>query len=54
MNTFLKYLGVALVLAGVCLLVVYEFVPTNILLVAALVLEFCGILAYILINRRLR
>ena len=54
MNTFLKYTGVLLVLAGVCLLVVYTLVPSNTLLVVSLLLELCGILAYIIINRRLR
>ena len=53
MNTLLKYLGVILVLAGVGLLVAYEFMPKNIILVIALALELCGILAYIFINRRL-
>ena len=52
MNTLMKYTGVLLVLAGVCLLVVYTLVPSNTLLVVSLLLELCGILAYIIINRR--
>ena len=51
MNTFLKYLGVIFVLLGVCCLGVYEVVPENMLLAGALLLEFIGILTFILINR---
>ena len=54
MNNLLKILGVILVLIGVVCLVVYRFaLPQNWLLVVALVLEFIGILSYILINRKL-
>ncbi len=54
MNTFLKYLGVLLVLCGVICLAVYYFaVPANGLLVTALVLEVVGILAHIIINKRI-
>ncbi|MBQ7631978.1 MAG: hypothetical protein IJS82_04385 [Paludibacteraceae bacterium] len=54
MNTFLKYLGVILLLLGVVCLVVYKYaLPVNGLLVTSLVLEFAGILSYILINRKL-
>ncbi|MBQ2541183.1 MAG: hypothetical protein II551_06020 [Paludibacteraceae bacterium] len=51
MNYLKKYLGVILVLLGVCCLGVYEAVPANGLLVGALVLELIGILTFILINR---
>lgn len=54
MNAFLKILGVVLVLIGVVCLVVYRFaLPQNWLLVCSLVLEFIGILSYIIINRKL-
>ena len=54
MNTLLKNLGAILVLLGVICLAVYYFgVPENALLVASMGLEVAGILAYILINRRL-
>lgn len=54
MNTFLKYLGVILLLLGVVCLVVYYFaVPSNALLVVSIVLELVGILSYILINKYL-
>ena len=49
-----KYLGVILLLAGVLLLVIYKYaLPSNVLLISAMVLEFAGILAYIFINKRL-
>lgn len=51
MNNFLKYLGVIIVLLGVACLGVYEVHPSNMLLLGSLVLEFAGILAFILINR---
>ena len=51
MNNFLKYLGVIIVLLGVACLGAYEVHPSNMLLLGALVLEFAGILAFILINR---
>lgn len=52
MNTFFKYLGALLVLCGVICLAVYYFaMPTNGLLIASMVLEVAGILAYILINK---
>ena len=54
MRTFQKYLGVILLLLGVVCLVVYKLaLPVNGLLVAAIVLELAGIVAYILINRKL-
>ena len=54
MEDFKKYLGVILLLAGVLLLVIYKFaLPSNVLLISAMVLEFAGILAYIFINKRL-
>ena len=55
MNTFLKNIGIILVLAGVVCLVVYETaVQSNGLLVSGLVLEAIGILGYIIINRQLQ
>lgn len=52
MNAFLKNLGIILVLCGVlCLVVYFAAVPDNGLLVASLVLEIIGILAYIFLNR---
>ncbi len=54
MNTFLKSLGVILVVCGVICLAIYYFAaPTNGLLVAALVLEVAGILGHIIINKRI-
>jgi hypothetical protein len=54
MNNFLKNLGLVLILLGVACLVIYEAaVPSNMLLVWSLVLEFVGILCYILLNRSL-
>ena len=54
MNTFLKFLGIILVLLGVCCLVVYRFaLPSNVLLVTSLVLEVAGILAHIILNQKL-
>jgi uncharacterized membrane protein HdeD (DUF308 family) len=53
MNSFLKNLGIILVLAGVICLVVYYFgFQHNWLLATSLVLEVAGILSYIFINRR--
>ncbi|MBO7501837.1 MAG: hypothetical protein J6T32_01320 [Paludibacteraceae bacterium] len=52
MNSFLKVLGLIFILLGVCCLVVYATaMPDNWLLVASLVLEVIGILAYILLNK---
>ena len=51
MNNFLKYLGVIIVLLGVACLGAYEAYPSNMLLLGSLVLEFVGILTFILINR---
>ena len=52
MNSFLKVLGLLFILLGVCCLVVYATaMPDNWLLVASLVLEVIGILAYILLNK---
>ena len=48
----MKDLGIILILLGVICLIVYAFaVPANGLLIAALVLEFVGIVAYVLLNR---
>lgn len=55
MNAFLKNLGVIILLIGFLCLVVYKVaVPANGLLVCSLVLEFVGILAYIIINKKLQ
>ena len=55
MNTFLKNLGLIIVLLGVVCLVIYHLsVPSNALLVASLVLEVVGILLYIILGRRLQ
>jgi uncharacterized membrane protein HdeD (DUF308 family) len=54
MNSALKYLGVILLLLGVVCLVIYKFAaPENWLLIAAMILELAGILAYIFINKKL-
>ena len=54
MNTFLKDLGLIIFLCGVICLCVYYFgVPSNVLLVCSLALEFVGILTYIILNKRL-
>lgn len=54
MKTLLKYSGAILVLAGVlCLVVYWASVPSNALLVSALVLEVVGILCFIFTNRRI-
>ena len=54
MNSFLKYLGVILLLLGVVCLVIYKFAfSVNGLLVAGIALELAGIVSYILINRKL-
>ena len=53
MDNFKKYLGVCLLILGVIFLVVYKCaLPHNALLVAGLVLEVAGILAYIFINKK--
>ena len=55
MNNSLKYLGVVLLLLGVLCLIIYKFaLPSNILLIAAVVLEVAGILSYIFINKKLQ
>ena len=55
MNDFLKYLGVVLLLLGVVCLIVYRYAcPVNGLLIASMVLEVGGILAFIFINKALR
>ena len=52
MNTFLKYLGVIILLLGVCFLVAYNFaLQANWLLVAGLVTEVAGIATYVLVNK---
>jgi len=52
METFLKNLGIIILLLGVVCLVVYmAALPENWLLVASLVLEILGIITYIVINK---
>ena len=52
MRNIIDISGVLLVLAGVACLVVYELsVPSNALLVTALVLEAAGILDYVFLGR---
>ncbi|MBR1929793.1 MAG: hypothetical protein IJ834_08730 [Paludibacteraceae bacterium] len=52
MKTLLQYSGAIVVLLGVIFLLIYAFaVPSNALLVTALVLEVVGILGYIVVNR---
>ena len=54
MKSFLKYLGVILLLLGVVCLIVYKYAfPHNGLLIAGIALEVLGILAYIFINKKL-
>ncbi len=54
MDTLLKNLGLIIFLCGVICLCVYYFgVPSNGLLVSSLVLEFIGIIAYVILNKRL-
>lgn len=56
MNSLFKNLGLIIFLCGVVCLCVYYFsvrVSNNDLLVSSLVLEFVGILAYIIINKLL-
>lgn len=54
MDTLLKNLGLIIFLCGVICLCVYYFgVPSNGLLVTSLVLEFIGIIAYVILNKRL-
>ena len=53
MESFKKYFGVVLLLLGVVFLVIYRCaLPSNSLLITALVCEVAGILAYIFINRK--
>ena len=53
MDNLLKYLGVILLLLGVVCLVLYKLaLPSNGLLIAAMVLELAGIFAYIFINKK--
>lgn len=53
MNAFMKYLGVILLVLGVLCLVIYKYaMPENWLLIASMVLEVGGILAYIFINKK--
>ena len=53
MSNVRKYLGVCLLILGVLFLVVYRFaLPENSLLIAGMVCEVAGILAYIFINKK--
>jgi len=52
MNSFLKMLGLILILLGVVCLIVYATcLPSNGLLVASIALEVVGILSYIFLNK---
>ena len=54
MNSLLKNLGLIIFLCGViCLCVYYFAVPSNTLLACSLVLELIGIIAYVILNKRL-
>lgn len=54
MKSFLNYLGVILLLLGVVCLVVYRYaLPANALLISGIVLEVAGVLAYIILNKKL-
>ena len=54
MKSFLNYLGVILLLLGVVCLVIYRYaLPVNALLVSGIVLEVAGVLAYIILNKKL-
>ena len=54
MNSLLKNLGLIIFLCGVICLCIYRFgTPSNVLLVSSIALEFVGILAYIIINKRI-
>jgi hypothetical protein len=54
MKVFLNYLGIIMLLLGVICMVVYKLaLPENGLLIAGIVLEVVGILAYIIINKKL-
>jgi membrane-bound ClpP family serine protease len=53
MSNVRKYLGVCLLILGVLFLVVYKYaLPENSLLIAGMVCEVAGILAYIFINKK--
>lgn len=55
MKTLLENLGAILVLLGVVCLAVYYFgVQVNGLLVASMALELAGVIAYIVLNKRLQ
>lgn len=52
MKNFLKYLGPIFVILGTLCVVIYHYsVQTNGLLVAAIALEFVGIIGHIVINK---
>ncbi|MCM1035673.1 MAG: hypothetical protein NC038_08570 [Paludibacter sp.] len=54
MKTFLKYLGAILVLCGVlCLAYYFFYTQTNALLVAGIITEFVGLVAFVMINKRI-
>ena len=55
METFLKNLGIIILLLGVACLVTYKLaVQENWLLIVSIVLEVAGILTYIFVNKALR
>ena len=53
MKEFLKYLGVIIVLIGVCVFVAYAFTsaPTNTYLIVGISLVIAGIVAHVLLNK---
>lgn len=53
MNNILKYLGVFLVIIGALILVAYIAAPNNALLIAALAVEIVGMIAHVIINKKL-
>lgn len=55
METFLKNLGIIILLIGALCLVLYKFaLQENWLLILSIALEVAGIIAYIFINKALR
>ena len=54
MKSFLNYLGIILLPLGVICLVVYRFaLPANALLITGIALEVVGVLAYVIVNKKL-
>ncbi len=54
MKTFLKYLGAILVLCGVlCIAYYYFFAQSNGLLLASVILEVIGLVAFVVLNKHI-